>query len=273
MSLIFINPYTFAAADWTPAQLTTAVWLDADDASTVTTVSGNVSQWNDKSGNGRNCVQTDASLRPPYTTSAINSRAAVEFNISSAAGHFLDGLSTGSRTLSSRSMFCVFQETTSVNNAGVFVAAPSGGNDFSQTTAVVYTTTESPNNFDVVGSTGISYQIKSSGAKPTSLGVYGEVFSTTTGSLYTNGTLAGTDASFTAFAASSGQGYLVGSRYSDGPGGSGSRLRGRIGEIVYVDSSLSTLNREKLEGYLAHKWGLTGSLPGGHPYKTTAPTI
>jgi hypothetical protein len=271
MSLIFINPYTFAAADWTPAQLTTAVWLDADDASTVTTVSGNVSQWNDKSGNGRNCVQTNASLRPPYTVSAINSRAAVEFNISSAAGHFLNGLSTGSRTLSSRSMFCVFQETTSVNNAGVFVVAPSSGNDFNQTTAVAYTTTQGVFNFDVVGSTGISYQILNGGSKPTPLGVYGEVFATTTGSLFVNGSLAGTDASFNAFAASSGQGYGVGSRFFGGLGSAG--LRGRIGEIVYIDSNLSTLDREKLEGYLAHKWGLTGSLPGGHPYKTAAPTI
>lgn len=30
---------------------------------------------------------------------------------------------------------------------------------------------------------------------------------------------------------------------------------------------------EKLEGWAAHKWGLTANLPSGHPYKTTAPTI
>ena len=29
---------------------------------------------------------------------------------------------------------------------------------------------------------------------------------------------------------------------------------------------------EKAEGYLAHKWGLTASLPVSHPYKNTAPT-
>ena len=28
---------------------------------------------------------------------------------------------------------------------------------------------------------------------------------------------------------------------------------------------------QKAEGYLAHKWGLTGSLPSGHPYKNIAP--
>ena len=29
---------------------------------------------------------------------------------------------------------------------------------------------------------------------------------------------------------------------------------------------------EKAEGYLAHKWGMTSSLPVSHPYKNTAPT-
>ena len=29
---------------------------------------------------------------------------------------------------------------------------------------------------------------------------------------------------------------------------------------------------EKAEGYLAHKWGLTGQLEEVHPYKNTPPT-
>jgi hypothetical protein len=44
-----------------------------------------------------------------------------------------------------------------------------------------------------------------------------------------------------------------------------------IAEIVIYDSALSTADAERLEGYLAHKWGLTGNLPGGHPHKTTPP--
>lgn len=30
---------------------------------------------------------------------------------------------------------------------------------------------------------------------------------------------------------------------------------------------------EKIEGWAAHKYGLTASLPGGHPYKSAAPTV
>jgi len=43
------------------------------------------------------------------------------------------------------------------------------------------------------------------------------------------------------------------------------------GEFVFAESIDATL-RQKAEGHLAHKWGLTANLAVGHPYKTTAPT-
>lgn len=42
------------------------------------------------------------------------------------------------------------------------------------------------------------------------------------------------------------------------------------GEIVCVEDA-SQANTEKIEGYLAHKWGLTADLPVDHPYKSVAP--
>ena len=58
---------------------------------------------------------------------------------------------------------------------------------------------------------------------------------------------------------------------------SSQRLNGKLGEFFAVanlpgtgGTDISTL--EKAEGYLAHKWGLTSSLPVSHPYKTSAPT-
>lgn len=50
-------------------------------------------------------------------------------------------------------------------------------------------------------------------------------------------------------------------------------LDGWIAEILFIDSKLSDANRQNVEGYLAHKWGLTGNLDAGHPYKTDPPTI
>ena len=55
------------------------------------------------------------------------------------------------------------------------------------------------------------------------------------------------------------------------------RMGGRMAEFFSVASIPGTggtdiTDVEKAEGYLAHKWGLTSSLPVSHPYKSVAPT-
>ena len=42
---------------------------------------------------------------------------------------------------------------------------------------------------------------------------------------------------------------------------------GWIGEILYYGGTLTIEQRQQVEGYLAHKWGLVGTLPATHPYK------
>jgi hypothetical protein len=54
-------------------------------------------------------------------------------------------------------------------------------------------------------------------------------------------------------------------------------MQGQMAEFFTVASVPGTggtdiSDVEKAEGYLAHKWGLTGNLPVSHPYKNTAPT-
>ena len=48
-------------------------------------------------------------------------------------------------------------------------------------------------------------------------------------------------------------------------------LDGKLAELVVVPSVLSLDDRQKLEGYAAHKWGFTSALPPTHPYKTASP--
>lgn len=45
----------------------------------------------------------------------------------------------------------------------------------------------------------------------------------------------------------------------------------RISETLVSRTVLSTTDRQKLEGYLAHKWGMAANLPSDHPYKSAAP--
>ena len=43
-------------------------------------------------------------------------------------------------------------------------------------------------------------------------------------------------------------------------------------EMLQYDGEITTTQRQKIEGYLAWKWGLQSTLPAGHPFKTAAPT-
>ena len=65
---------------WTPADITTELWLDAADASTVQVVSGAVAQWDDKSGNGRNAAQASPGLRPLLDAASVNGLDSITFN-------------------------------------------------------------------------------------------------------------------------------------------------------------------------------------------------
>ena len=51
----------------------------------------------------------------------------------------------------------------------------------------------------------------------------------------------------------------------------GNFMRGPIGEFIFTNFVPDEATCEKIEGYLAWKWNLTGNLPTNHPYKTEAP--
>jgi hypothetical protein len=46
---------------------------------------------------------------------------------------------------------------------------------------------------------------------------------------------------------------------------------GQVAEVIILED-VSDSNRQKFEGYLAHKWGLVAGLQTNHPYKTNPPT-
>jgi hypothetical protein len=46
---------------------------------------------------------------------------------------------------------------------------------------------------------------------------------------------------------------------------------GWVAEAIYTNAKQSTTDRQKIEGILAHKWGLAGELDSSHPYKAAPP--
>jgi hypothetical protein len=53
----------------------------------------------------------------------------------------------------------------------------------------------------------------------------------------------------------------------------GNDFAGQIAEIVAYDRGLSSGVRQKVEGYLAHKWGMESKLPSAHAYKVGKPAF
>jgi hypothetical protein len=69
---------------FSPLNLSPELWLDAADTTTITESSGSVSQWDDKSGNGRNLVQANSVIQPSTGTATINGLNVIDFTGSGA---------------------------------------------------------------------------------------------------------------------------------------------------------------------------------------------
>jgi hypothetical protein len=96
---------------FSPLNLSPALWLDAADTSTITESSGSVSQWNDKSGNGRNVTQGTGAAQPTTGTRTQNGLNVLDF----VRGQWLDAgdiLDLGTNAWSSFSVI-KFDDTSS----------------------------------------------------------------------------------------------------------------------------------------------------------------
>jgi hypothetical protein len=215
-----------ATTSFNPRQISNcALWLDAADPSTLTLSGSNVTTWADKSGNGRNA---SGGVSPTYASNAV------VFNGSS---YLTTTAPAGSNTAS---YFVVFNATTPTV-AGVLI----GGNVLSTAVLVVNTNlilgdwnaNVATNSTTILaGQTYLGSGLASSGTL--SVGLNG-------------GTLSSGSATF------SGSGtFTVGAGFTDNR----NKFNGSIYEIIVFSSTLSTNDRQRVEGYLAWKWGLQASL-------------
>lgn len=97
---------------------TLALWLDANDPSTITLDGSSVTNWKDKSANGYDFAQTIASNKPTYVTNAQNGKNVVRFN--SASSQYLLGGTTFPIGTNNLSMFLVFKIDATTGNHSIF---------------------------------------------------------------------------------------------------------------------------------------------------------
>lgn len=237
---------------WTPANISTQLWLDAANSATLTNILGNISQWNDQSGNNRHVLQVNASERPLYAANGLNGLPSLTFD------GVDDYLTVG------------VINTQSTNTSTFIVSQPSStsvrGNTFKNGDANGYgigygssTSDNFGNNFIYIREAIQWHPASSYG------GTLPNIVSSILGSSdivnYLNGTNIQTISGIPI--APSGGTHIGGQR----------RFSGNISEVIFCSSALSTTDRQKIEGYLAYKWGLIDNLPSDHTYKTVPPYI
>lgn len=284
--MMLINPYVFGRL-WTPAQITTALWLDATDDSTITASSGLVSQINDKSGNGRNFTAS-STARPTLTSNGLNGSNVLTFGGSqyltssntAATWGFLNKAG-GSEVLivckagntSNPDTLYIFMGSNggTVNNEGILYfyddRSASARNDKviflaknNASSGSGFYADISPDNIlaaNIAALVGVSLDL-------------GNSIASSKIQHYVNGSAITASNTETTPTSTSNPAFTL---QIGAHGNNGSPLVGYIAECVICPSKQSTTNRQLIEGYLAHKWGLTANLPSNHPYKSSPPTI
>lgn len=210
-----------------------AMWLDgADAASIALDGSNNVSQWSDKSGNGRHVLQGSATLRPSYTSSnQVNGITVPRFDGSD------DTMSTtGGSTISQPSTSYVVFKFESGGAANPTLWDGSSSRQWlvlpSSTSVQAYANAAlTPTVSNLVGAVTQVGVLYSGGSSTIRMN----------GSQISSGNLG---------SAGIGTNVVVGSN----PFGLGS-FKGCIAELLIYSKALSTTERDNVESYLKARWG------------------
>jgi hypothetical protein len=240
-------------AAWTPTELGTAVkaWWKAD-AITPQADGTALSSWPDSSGNSRTLVQATGGVQPTYETNELNSLPVVRF--ASASSQRLEIANTLGMTTAPFHIFAVWKPADQAN--GALIAFESGGaND-----AAVYISATKTLAMYMNGEYGVAITLAAWRMTSSIL-----VDNAGTHSIDGNTRTTGDPNSTTM----NGTKTVVGANAAE----SSLFLNGDIAEIVVASAATTQADEDKLFGYVAHKYGLTASLPALHPYKSSAPQI
>jgi len=246
---------------WTPADRVTELWLDADDAGTITSSGGTVSQWDDKSGNGNHATQDSTSAQPAYD--GVNSVLTFDSDIMKVTNDPFNGLQNFA-------VIAVQKWSGSSKWGNASVAYHGEGSNGWQLR-------QKDGNYDQLtftrrGTNGDDDPVPASTVNSSDHIVVGLRQSSTEMTIRHNGTdTYNTSGDTGSISYQNSNQSSIGGRYqSDNWGSPGGYLNGTMREVVVIVDATDE-DVETVEGYLAHKWDLADSLPADHPYKDSAP--
>jgi hypothetical protein len=233
------------------------VWLDAQNSSKVITTSGIVTGWNDSSADANNFIATGAITYD--VPSPINNRPALNFTVPNTTSIYKDAfaMTPGKNELT---LFMIVSQTgQGTGNSELFFTK----NDF-RYFDLFNNTNPSQNGLLSINlrnatqlSTGVDII-----TTPASIVLISVAVSTTV-SVYVNGAL-------TSVNGSTANGLSLDTVLDWSISGGG--FKGYVGEVITYNAFVTDDGRQKVEGYLAWKWGLQSQLSDNNPWKTAPPT-
>lgn len=224
-----------------------AVWFDANDASTITTVSGAVSQWNSKVG-GYTATQTTANNRPAYSATSLSGKPGLTFDGSN------DQLTS---TYNANLLAGYVTYATVVQPTSLMVTAPTGAYP---PVWMARGSSASGLHINGVGTGGprwtqtwrnVLYNNSAGGLVAAANQVVLTTIDATTHTVRVNG-VQGTQAG--TFAAGSNETSAVFQFCQDG--GTGRYFAGVVSELLMWSRTLTAAELRSVELYLSRKWGV-----------------
>lgn len=265
MNLFFGNAQQQSVL-WTPVQLGADLLVDLDAAapgSVVYNGSNQVEAWHSINGATTVASQSTNANKPTFsTTSWDGARPSVTYNGNQY-------LVIPAFTVTNFSLFIVYEETNITTNDVRAIVMKRlntsssylfffGFNTNARNITIDQNGTSSPARWNTTHLPVINTKYMYSYIRP---------LAGTNRTFFSNGTMIASNAT-NANVSNNSQLVLGGDNTQASRG-----LIGKISEFVMVNNNMSAVNRQKMEGYLAYKWGITGSLPNDHPYKFVQPTV
>ena len=258
------------AHPWTPIFLpygSLTNWYDSTDTTTLTLSTGDaVAGWRDKSYDANDLSEVSYADLPVYGTTNLNGLSTVDFDGGGAVN--LDD-----------------SNSTAIDTSSDFYIAYAGFSNTYTGPSTMYSFTNATNDSVLLRTTdatttqflikdGAAFNIVLSLTSPGGIGNLPVIY--TADNVGNDVTV---ELNFTETQTGSKTGnpdpltkLTLGAQ--DSGSGEVNGLNGQIGElVVVVQDGMTTADKQKLEGYMAWKWGLVSDLPGGHPYKSAAPTV
>ena len=225
-------------AEFDPTTLSSLkLWLDANDSSSITQSSGAVSQWADKSGNGNHATQSTSTKQPSLVANKVvfdgtdDHIISEGLNVTQPYSFFIVGKTNNN----SSGRDYLFDGVGSTSSHRSLIALDNGGKIQMWAGSWANTNVNTPTSDFVLSAvfntSNSTFALNGTSVTGLNVGSYN----------LTNGITIGAN-------------HLTNTDFFDG----------NIAEFIILAETSSAETQIKIEGYLAHKWGLLGNMPSNH---------